>query len=61
MLRQVTQELDTNRLPATLKMTFKEVATRVKWASVIKALGDIQDLEVTTLAPKIDGRITETK
>ena len=61
MLRQLTEEQGTHRLPATLKRSFRDVARNVVTiGSVTRAFRDIQELEVTTLAPKIEGRIIRT-
>ena len=61
MLRQLTEEQVTHRLPATLKKSFRDVARNVVTiGSVTRAFRDIQELEVTTLAPKIEGRIIRT-
>ena len=51
----------THRLPATLKKSFRDVAKNIiTIGSVTKAFRDIQELETTTLAPKVEGRIIRT-
>ena len=58
LLRALSEEHGTHRLPATIKRSFKDVARNViTIGSVTKAFSDMQELEVTTLAPKIEGRI----
>ena len=61
VLRQLSEEQSTHRLPATLKRSFRDVAQNIiTIGSVTKAFKDMQELEVTALAPKNEGRITRT-
>ena len=58
-MRQLTRERATNDLPVTAQDRFRRVATNILTiGTVTKAFRDIESLEVTTLAPKIEGRIT---
>ena len=59
LLRQLTQEQRTNHLPAIVQDNFRKVAIHILTVgTATKAFRNIKDLEVTTLAPKIEGRIT---
>ena len=61
LLRQLTEENVTHRLPATLKRSFKDVAKNIiTIGSITKAFRDIEELDTTTLAPKVEGRIINT-
>ena len=61
LLRQLSEESPAHRLPATLKKSFRDVAKHIiTIGSVTKAFKDIQELETTTLAPKVEGRIIRT-
>ena len=61
LLRQLTEENVTHRLPATLKKSFRDVAKNIiTIGSITKAFRDIEELETITLSPRVEGRIIRT-